>query len=76
MLIHLLTGQVLAFGFDFNIKLRSKLSDPVVAGLVPHQVRMGSKFLLFVSGGKECGKIGLDSGIMSDNTVLTTNTVV
>jgi hypothetical protein len=50
--VHLLTSQVLAFGLALNVPLRTELSDPVVAGCVPHQIRVCPELLLFVSGSK------------------------
>ena len=47
LVVDLLTGKILAFGFALNIKLISKAQNPVIASSVPHHVTVSTELLLF-----------------------------
>lgn len=38
VVIHLFAGNVLAFGLTLNVPFWTELSNPVIAGCVPHQI--------------------------------------
>ena len=76
MLVQLIRGQVLAFGFYLHVLLLGKGHGPVGHSMIPHEVTMSSQLLLAVSSSKELLKAGSSIGIVINQNIFTANTIV
>jgi hypothetical protein len=76
MLMQLISGQVFALGFYLHVPLFTKGHSPVSHSMIPHEVAMSSQLLLAVSSVKELLKVGPSIGIVINQNIFTTNTIV